>query len=93
MPHLAHLLISFWLLCLTYVYTYVIIVKNLGVEKMEEVKKNKYAPQERYKKRNVKQIALQFNIKTDADILECLNSQPNKIGFIKKLIREYLKNN
>lgn len=51
----------------------------------------KETPQERYKKKNIKQIALQLNKKTDADIIECLENQPNKIGFIKKLIREYLE--
>lgn len=58
---------------------------------MEEKKKER--PQDRYNKKYVKQIAFRLNIKTDADILECLENQPNKIGFIKKLIREYLKKN
>lgn len=52
---------------------------------------DKYKPQAKYKKENIKQIAFQLNYKTDADIIECLNNQPNKIGFIKSLIREYLK--
>lgn len=33
-------------------------------------------------------ITLKFNLKTDADILEKLNSIENRQGYIKRLIRE-----
>ena len=42
----------------------------------------------RYDKENTKQIKFKFNNKTDADILEKLESLPNKTGYIKQLIRE-----
>lgn len=41
----------------------------------------------RYQKENVIQVNLRFNKKTDADILEILNSISNKQGYIKELIR------
>ena len=41
----------------------------------------------KYAKSNVTQIKFSFNNKTDADILEKLNSIDNKQGYIKSLIR------
>lgn len=41
----------------------------------------------RYNSKNVVQIKFNFNKKTDADIIEKLNSVPNKQGYIKSLIR------
>lgn len=50
-------------------------------------------PQERYDKLNTKRICgLKLNIKTDTDIIEKLNSQSNKQGYIKLLIRKDIKN-
>lgn len=45
----------------------------------------------KYDARATKQVMLKFNIKTDADILEKLDSVPNKQGYIKGLIRADLK--
>lgn len=42
----------------------------------------------RYRERMIRQVNLQLNIKTDADIIEWLDSQPNKSGAIKALIRK-----
>ncbi len=42
----------------------------------------------KYQKSKTKQIAIQLNISTDADILEHLERIPNKQGYIKSLIRE-----
>lgn len=50
-------------------------------------------PQERYKKKNIKQLKFELNLKTDADIIQKLENIPNKTGYIKKLIREDIKNN
>ena len=36
---------------------------------------------------NTVQFKMKLNKKTDADILEWLNQQPNKQGYIKNLIR------
>lgn len=50
-------------------------------------------PQERYKKKNIKQLKFELNLKTDEDIIQKLENIPNKTGYIKKLIREDIKNN
>lgn len=42
----------------------------------------------RYDAEHTQQIRLKLNTGTDADILEELNRQPNKQGYIKQLIRE-----
>lgn len=42
---------------------------------------------------NTKQIKLKLNKKTDADILEALESVPNKQGYIKSLIRQDIQKN
>ena len=41
----------------------------------------------KYVKANVKQVAIKLG-PPDRDILEWLDSQPNKAGYIKRLIRE-----
>lgn len=53
---------------------------------MENTRKN--TPQSKYDAAHTQQIRLKLNLGTDADILEELNRQPNKQGYIKKLIRE-----
>lgn len=45
----------------------------------------------KYNKTNVKQIKLNLNRKTDADIIEALDAVPNTQGYIKDLIRKDLK--
>ena len=47
--------------------------------------------QAKYDAANTKQVRLKLNIKTDADILEKLESVPNKQGYIKELIRADIK--
>lgn len=42
----------------------------------------------KYDKTNTKDVRLKLNLKTDADILEYLESCSNKQGEIKRLIRE-----
>lgn len=42
----------------------------------------------KYNKSHTKQVPLRFNLKTDADILEKLDLVPNKLGYIKQLIRD-----
>ena len=60
-------------------------VSRLGVDM------GKYEAQERYDKDNTVQFRLKLNKKTDADIIEKLNSVDNKQGYIKRLIREDAK--
>lgn len=52
---------------------------------------NKLARNVEYNKNNNTRFQLAFNNSTDADIIEFLNQQPNKQGFIKELIREHMK--
>lgn len=51
----------------------------------------KETPQDRYKKKNIKQVKLDLNINTDQDIIEWLDKQPNKQGTIKQLIRREIE--
>lgn len=41
----------------------------------------------KYDAANTKSFLLKLNRRTDADILEFLDQQPNKLGYLKKLIR------
>lgn len=41
----------------------------------------------KYDKANTRNITFKFNLKTDADILERLDSVDNRQGYIKELIR------
>ena len=47
----------------------------------------KYGPQMRYNEKNVKQIKVNLNLKTDADIIEFLENSGNKQGAIKEALR------
>lgn len=42
--------------------------------------------QAKYNKANTTQITLRLNLKTEADIIEHLQAQPNKQGYLKALI-------
>ena len=46
----------------------------------------------KYDQKNTQRIYLKFNLKTDADILEKLDSIENKQGYIKDLIRKDIEN-
>ncbi|MBQ8749863.1 MAG: hypothetical protein IJZ29_05295 [Clostridia bacterium] len=60
---------------------------------MEENKKNKYAPQNKYIKGNTIQYAFRLNKNTDTELIEFFSSVENKSGLIKELLKEYLKKN
>lgn len=45
----------------------------------------------RYDAKNTRQIRLKLNKKTDADILQKLDSVENKQGYIKSLVREDIR--
>ena len=47
--------------------------------------------QRKYAAGNTLQIGLQFNRKTDADIIQVLETVPNKQGYIKQAIRDKMK--
>lgn len=50
----------------------------------------KSTPQARYDAAHTVQITMKLNRTTDADILDRLQSVPNRQGYIKSLIREDL---
>ena len=54
-------------------------------------KEKKLTPQQRYAKKNIKQFKIDCVITTEADIIEQLEKQPNKAGYIKNLIRADIK--
>lgn len=41
----------------------------------------------KYQKKSTKNVSIRF-MPSDADLLEWLDAQPNKAGYIKRLIRE-----
>ena len=45
----------------------------------------------KYDAANTKSFLLKLNKKTDADIIAHLDQQPNKLAYLKKLIREDMK--
>lgn len=45
----------------------------------------------KYEAENTRQVHLKLNIRTDKDVLEKLDSVPNKQGYIKELIRADLR--
>lgn len=47
----------------------------------------------KYDKANTKQVIMKLNLKTDADIFDKLDSEPNVQGYIKGLIRQDISNN
>lgn len=51
------------------------------------MEKKKMTPQERYIKKYRKQFKFDCVTKTEQDIIEKLESVPNKAGYIKRLIR------
>lgn len=59
----------------------------------EEARRAKNQAKDRYDKENTKQIKFKFNLKTDADILAKLASEPSMQGYVKRLIREDIARN
>ena len=47
----------------------------------------------RYRKDNVKPVGFNLNKNTDADLIEWLESQPNRAAYLKHLIREDMTRN
>jgi len=44
-------------------------------------------PQQKYNKQYMKTITIPINTKTETEIIDWLNAQPNKSGYIKSLVR------
>lgn len=58
-----------------------------GVNVSKKIEDGK-TPQERYAKKKIKQFKIDCIITTEQDIIQRLESQTNKAGYIKKLIRD-----
>lgn len=48
----------------------------------------RFPAQNRYSKKVVRHIGFDLNRNTEPDLIEHLEAQPNKAGYIKRLIRE-----
>lgn len=59
---------------------------------MENNWRETYKTQEKYESVNVKRVTFKLNRKTDADIIDALDSAPSKFKFIKDAIRFYIAN-
>lgn len=53
--------------------------------------KKKNATHAAWQRENTTRVVMQLNNRTDADILEALDQQESKQGFIKSCIREHLQ--
>jgi hypothetical protein len=58
----------------------------MKVKITEEFDQGKYVQQ--YIKDNIRQIRLTLNQKTEQDLIDWLDQQPNKQGYLKQLIRD-----
>ena len=54
----------------------------------QESKKQQQAYAEQYNRIHCKQYKFRLNNKYESDLIEWLDSQPNKQGYIKQLIRD-----
>jgi hypothetical protein len=52
----------------------------------------KYKSQTKYDKENTITVSIKLNKKTDNEIIDLLNRQSNKQGFIKQLLRKSSRN-
>lgn len=59
----------------------------------EEARRAKTQAKDRYDKANTRPLKLKLNLKSDADILAKLESEPSMQGYIKRLIREDISRN
>lgn len=59
----------------------------------EYAKRTSYASSTKYEKDNVKRYVVKLVVNTEQDIIDWLEKQDNKAGYIKELIREDIKRN
>lgn len=59
-------------------------------KKTGETEVIKYGPQEKYQKENISRVVLKLNKKTDADLLEWIETLDNKQGTIKEILRQHI---
>ena len=60
---------------------------------MKSIDEKKERPQERFDKLNSKRFVIKVMTRTEADILQKLESVQNKSGYIKQLIRKDIEQN
>ena len=48
----------------------------------------KYEPQLRYKRANIMRVSVDFNRKTEPELVERIEAQENKSGYLKQLVKE-----
>lgn len=56
-------------------------------KKKYNVTRNQIERIEKYQRANMQRVVIKLNINTDIDIMEHLDKQPNKQGYIKSLIQ------
>ncbi len=59
----------------------------------EYAKRTNYAANNKYNKAHTTSIAIRIMNNTEQDIIDKLNSVPNKAGYIKELIRKDIREN
>lgn len=47
-----------------------------------------HEPQKRYKAANIIKVTVDLNRKTEPELVERIEEQPNRAGYLKRLIRE-----
>lgn len=63
----------------------------MKLNKSTKAYRNKLAYTQEFTKQNYRQINLMLHKENDADIIEFLDSLPNKNGYLKDLIRHNMK--
>ncbi len=48
----------------------------------------KYEPQRRYHAKAIMRVTVDFNRNTESDLVERVEREPNRSGYIKQLVRE-----
>lgn len=65
---------------------------DVNIKKVNgDVERVKYAPQKKYQKKSIKQVKIDLNLNTDADIIEFLETVENRQGYLKELIRKDMR--
>lgn len=54
----------------------------------EYAKRSGYAANIKYNKEHTRSVTIRFMINTESDLLNHINTQPNKSGYIKSLIKK-----
>lgn len=58
-----------------------------------KIRESDYRASQKYQREKCRKITVQMNKRIDADVLDWLDSLPNKAGYIKELIRADMEKN